>query len=211
MDRIFDEDIPGDDKPLLKRLMLDYFVRPKSPILAKVRVQGQRLNDDRKFVIGCFAGPRLSIENLIHEMGHFAEREIDKLRKRPHFAWGYSFGKFWRVGMQSGHEPYSAQSVHREIRVWAFQLNLHRHYGIKTDAAELAESAEFLPAFCNYRRYCDPEGAKLRPKDECLAQVTKEIETLADTKFTLKAFNDAWNERIEVLSKQRLRSFPDKI
>ncbi len=178
---------------LLERVKSDYFLN--NQVHVDIKVEGQSLNDNKQFVLGCRAGPSVEISNLFHEMGHFAEREIPKLLKRPLGSWGYKFGKPWSCLGRSGFEPNTAQSVYREFRIWAFQVNLEHHYGLETDIEDLIDSAVYLPAFYLYKM-------EIKSEKEKLAIACEEVKLLSKTDFTLKVFNEAWLVRLDLLKKQ---------
>ena len=113
-------------KTLLKEINRRYF--RDNPVRFKMKFEGQGLTDNNLYLLGGRAGPIdcISIEYLLHEMCHLAEREKDKLIEKPASSWGFSLGKFWQINNQSGWECSTDQAVLREARVWSYQLSLAR-------------------------------------------------------------------------------------
>jgi len=175
----------------------DYFGNSKFPIQIKVNLEGQGLDENGNFVIGCMAGPSCELANLFHEMGHFAEREIPKLKRKPPSSWGYTFGKYYQIGQHSGYEPTTDESVKRELRIWAFQWHLENKYGIATSIKEMISAVVYMPAFIYY-----PMNGGYRPEPERLTLALEEVTRLSQTTFSLEAFDLAWFERIKALESQ---------
>lgn len=196
-------DLAPKEKTLVGRIEMDYFIAHiNCPISIDVPTTGQRLDADGNFVIGCRAGDLLAT-NLLHEMAHFAEREIDKLLKRPDMGWGFTYGKYWEIGSQWGYEAHTDQSIRRELRAWAYQHNLELWYGIAQPIEKLVAPVANDSAFALYHSYHDVERNRYRSEKDRLVIAVEEVRQLADTTYTLKAFNAAWNERIRVLRNQR--------
>ncbi len=84
-------------KTLLKEINRRYF--RDNPVRFKMKFEGQGLTDNNLYLLGGRAGPIdcISIEYLLHEMCHLAEREKDKLIEKPSSSWGFSLGKFWQT------------------------------------------------------------------------------------------------------------------
>lgn len=76
-------------KTLLKEINRRYF--RDNPVRFKMRFEGQGLTDNNLYLLGGRAGPIdcISIEYLLHEMCHLAEREKDKLIEKPASSWGF--------------------------------------------------------------------------------------------------------------------------
>jgi len=199
MDRIYDD--PADiDRQLLDRVIAEYF--EGQPVRVSVDVEGQRLTEDGLYLLGCRAGPSVEVENLLHEMAHLAEREKEKLLEFSPYNWGYSYGQYWEVAGRSGHEARTDQSVRREGRIWAYQLNLIRYFGTPKTARELVGSAVYMEAFYIYKNRVLRGFEQFDYKEKenkALDIFAEEVEQLADTEFTLDAFNTNWHERMELL------------
>lgn len=194
-------------REILEQVQKEFF--DGTPFFISENVQGHSFDDDRNYVLGCRAASQASVCNLFHEMGHLAEREIDKLKLRR-FGWGYYSGKPWRVGTAYGWEPENDKSVLREARCFAYQLSLQRHYNI-SDAKDgedwsldLAELGVYLPAWCYYKHRVIPkeerDGMDYKESEKLAIQkYAEEIEHLSKTEFTFERFCDAWWQRAEAL------------
>ena len=196
--------LPEEEKIYLERIRQDYFSNPLHPIKIDVEVEGQFIDDNKNFLIGCIAGPSSSIENLIHEMAHFAEREPNKLLRRPRSSWGLNYGKQQVILGKVFNEPATAQGVKRELRVWAFQINIQKHYEIPVDPEELVESIVYVNSFCNYHLFKDREKDITYTEKERKAIALQEVLELTKT-FTYKQFKENWDHRINLLLKQKLK------
>ena len=188
---MFNRKLNNEQLILLEKVKVDYFTNPIIQI--KIDVEGQTLDENKNFLIGCFAGPSCEIENLFHEMGHFAQREVKKLKQRPYAGWGFKYGKKWRALGQSGYEPNTCQSTIREIQVWAYQLSLQNYYGLKTDLVYMVEAITYVNSFFLYH-----PG---KTEKEKIALACQEVEELSKTKFNMSSFDLNWNHRIKLLSK----------
>ena len=141
------------------KIKADFFY--DAPVLLDNDVQGQRVVDG-KVIIGPRAGPESCYTNLVHEMAHLVEIDIDRINQH---GWGLRYGKYWEIYGQSGYEPQTDQAVCREARVWALQLNLLQEYGVKIHATEIVSSAVYLSAFCYVKirkKSNQPENDKRR-------------------------------------------------
>jgi hypothetical protein len=186
------------DPKIHARIVNDFFMHEKMPIVYEKDLEGQKINEQGQFVIGPRYGPEASVKGTLHEMGHFAEREIDKLLEFPYNSWGFSYGKYWQIGTSWGYESQTDQSVRREQRVWAFQIAAQRHYEVDEDPYDTIKSATWLPAWCYYQPI---PGEDLGYKDEKrkLVLLAKETDLMSRNEYTFEAMLDAWNIRIEKL------------
>jgi len=184
------------EHPLIPQVVKDFFTTD-SPIQMDVSVEGQEIDDEGRYVIGPWAGPEADMPNLFHEMGHFSDRELDKLEEFPNGGWGYTHGKYWQIGTAWGYEPQTPQSVIREARCWAYQVSLMRHYQLGTDVSEVVQSATFLPAFSMYGKP-DCKDDKSR-----LVRLTEEVDAMSQTTHTFDAFHKAWFDRVGHLMGKR--------
>lgn len=173
------------DHPLLTQIQKDFFPE-ESPIVIDVTIEGQEVRD-QKYVIGPWAGPEADIENLFHEMGHFADREIKQLEKYPNSSWGYHYGQYWEIGHHYGWEPQTDQSVKREARCWAFQISLMSHYQLKVETKRIVRPARFMPAFALYQKTLN-ETQKIQ-------KLATEVQELSKTSHTYDKFCQAWQVR----------------
>lgn len=196
-------DATPSDKKWLEILGKDFFAG--NPVSFNIKLQGQGLDTQENFVLGCRAGPVIDASNLIHEMGHLAEREIPKLLERPGGGWGFTMGKHWRIGYQEGYEFQTDQSVQREKRVWAYQWSILKHYGIKESLRDLLRSARFLAAFDLYTHRIIKEHPELEKvtygnrQNAILAHLRKEVLELSRTEFTFQRFCQEWQNRMMAL------------
>ena len=132
-------------------------------------MEGQRV------IIGTRAGPKNQLYNVLHELAHFIEIDENRCNKP---GWGLKYGKwvdnpFPRPYSPAGWHEYSTdQHIRREIRVWAYQANLHQHFGLKVDFEDLAEAALYLPDFFLYVK-------GIRSDKQRVLKVAAEIEFLA--------------------------------
>jgi hypothetical protein len=170
------------------------------------KIEGQKTNDKNQYLVGPWAGPQADISNLLHEVCHFAEREIDKLKLFPSYAWGFSFGKYWELCGQSGYEPSTAQAVLREQRVWAYQLSMLREYGIDEDPEDLVKSVVYVPAWCYYKY---PHKIEKDGKYEVVSDRTaikflaKETDIMSRNEYTYEAFCREFHLRVDRLQNVR--------
>jgi len=183
------------------------------PVSVIVKQAGQSLDENNNYVLGCAAGPSIHTSHLFHEMGHLAEREPEKLLLKPYTGWGYTYGKFWQIGSQSGWESSTDQSVQREKRVWAYQLSLENHFNShyfderdenKDVAFNIVSSVRYMDAFFFYKnRVINKEhrnqlgynGSEL----EAIKILAEEVKFLSQTKFTFDNFCEEWFKRMELL------------
>ena len=103
-------------KTLLKHINKRYF--ENNPVRFKMKFEGQGLTNDNLYLLGGRAGPpdAISIQNLLHEMCHLAEREKDKLIEKPSSGWGFSLGKFWSINVQPLPKHPAPRPLHPLIR-----------------------------------------------------------------------------------------------
>lgn len=182
--------------PLVAQVKRDFFPLD-SPIQIDLSIEGQGIDDEGRYIIGPWAGPEPEMPNLFHEMGHFADREKDKLEEFPNLGWGYGQGKFWQIGTSWGYEPQTDQSVIREARCWAYQISLMRHYGLETDVSEVVASAVWLPAFFLYKQpACKDDKSRL-------SALAEEVNGLSQTTHSFDAFREAWFDRLRHLTGKR--------
>lgn len=179
------------DNCLLDKVNHDFFLG-NTVIQFDRSLEGQTI-ENKKFVIGPWAGPESNIANLFHEMCHFAERPIEKLQKFPVYAWGFTFGKYWELCGQSGYEPQTDQAVRTEQRVWAFQRSVQKHYGIEEDPYDTVSAATYINAFTMYLL------GQGKTDQEKLKILAAETEIMSNNEFSFDKFKKDWNHRIEIL------------
>lgn len=206
MDEIYDSPdcIDQEKLTLIKKMFFD-----GRPVSLQVDLQGYIIDENGNYCLGCMTGPRIHESNLIHEMCHLAEREVEKLLEKPYNSWGYSFGQFWELLGRSGYESQNSKPVHREKRVWAFQLSVEKELGIRdvedeedTHAYSLARSAPCLDAFMWYKReVLTEEQCKdyVKAEKQAVQILADEIERLSQTEFTYARFCEQWFHRMELL------------
>lgn len=185
-------EIPSYQEEVYSKVIADYFGQDY-PIFVDPKTEGQKIRDN-KYVIGCKTAYLLCVSSLLHEMAHFAEREINKLKQYPYSSWGFSLGKEWHVGRYSGFEMTTDRDVQREMRCWAFQYSLMRKYNFDFTIEDITSSAHFLNGFLFYHR-------EVRNDKEKLSILAKEVIELSN-KYNISAFDKAWNERIIELKKR---------
>lgn len=192
---IFARNIPENQRPFLEKLRDQFFVAPNL-VSYQEDFEGQKC-EDGKFILGCCAGPDCSISNLCHEMAHFVELPIQRLLKKPTSGWGFSYGHYWEIGNQSGHEPRTDSSTRREMRVFALQHSLQTQLGIMTTIEELLSPSVYINSFSMYRPY--KKDGKLRNDKEKLALMADEVSEMIH-QFDFNSFTSEWFYRIEKLS-----------
>lgn len=69
------------DNVVIKAIEKQFF--DGHPVSFVMNLQGQALDEHGNYLLGGSAGPETHVSNLLHEMGHLAEREIDKLLLKP--------------------------------------------------------------------------------------------------------------------------------
>jgi hypothetical protein len=199
---IFDSGLMERERPLLEAVEKEFF--SNSPIHYSIDIEGQKLNEEREYVLGLLAGPCIRVDHLFHEMGHFAEREIPKLLEKPNRSWGFGRGKYWEINGQSGYEPHTDQATQREIRAMAYQLSILRHYNKQVRPYFIAMSLTGMPDFHIFRykllgvEECSRLGL-VESEKKAIQWIAKKIGKLSQTTFTYEAFRKAWNDRIELL------------
>jgi hypothetical protein len=163
----------------------------------KSKMEGQECKE-RCFFLGSYAGPEKSIESLLHEVGHFAELEKERLAIFPTNGWGLKQGRFWQIGVHWGYEPCTDQQVLREARVWAFQLSAQRHFNLRSCAKELVSSAVYLPAWCLYKR----KTVQTKPHDEheALDTLARHVDGLTKN-YTFERLVCDYHDRVKYLEK----------
>lgn len=192
-------------KILLKQICGDWIIG--NPVKVSTRISGQTLTKNGKYLLGTWAGPEQNASNLLHEICHLAEREEDKLLEFPLGGWGFSQGKYWEVGYHCGYEPTTDQQVMREARVWAYQLSLHKKYGLSDNPQEMVSSAIYLPAFCHFQfkfnkcSYNCKEENHLASEEFALKKLANLVDDWSRNFYTVDRFEEEWNKRMELLWK----------
>ena len=167
----------------------------QSPIFQlKSKLEGQKC-EDKSYYVGAAAGPSLNLSNLLHEICHFAELDVDRLKKFPVYSWGFYPGKYWQIGTSWGYEPQTSDQVNREARVWSFQLSAMKYFGMDDSAQELVKSAVWLPAFCYYKYSFNNPSEK-----KALYHLSRHIERSSKT-FSFQKLVDDFQLRIQELEK----------
>lgn len=188
-----------------------------NPVSISKELQGQGLDENSNFVLGCSAGPSTDVSNLIHEMSHLAELEVPRLLKKPYGGWGFKWGKYWELNGHSGYEPRTDQSVRREMRTWAYQWSIHQSLQIpvsnyddesKGELIDLVRSSTYLHAFANYKwavlsqEERDALGYSAS-EQKTLEILADEVLHLSQTVFTFDNFCKNWKERMDLLKSQK--------
>lgn len=177
------------DYKILDAIKQDFFNHHQG-IICNPKKEGQHVQGGI-VELGTWAGPHADISNLLHEMGHFVEIDQPRMAK---YGWGLKFGKYYQIGMHSGHEPYTAQSVWREIRVWAYQINLMNHYNIPETIENMTASADYLPAICYVPG---------KTKEERLAYVAAETRKMSLLPaYQVVSFATEWERRAKILDRR---------
>jgi len=135
--RIFEQVNRVEDYPCLQRIL------DASPLKWDVWVEGQRVVNGI-VVLGMKAGPLAQVQNLCHELCHYAEIEIERCNQH---GWGLGFPQIQYIpGFGDFRDSFKTPAHHeREMRVWAFQSILHEMVGIEGGIKDLVSSSIFLP------------------------------------------------------------------
>lgn len=192
--------LPEAERPTLGRIYSTYFSSDQSfPLVIREGWEGQTVNELGQFVLGCRAGPDVSVVHLLHEMAHFAEREVEKLLERPRYSWGFRFGTLVEIPAinYSQRQLQKVGHIDRELRVFAYQYNLCREFQVKMTSWELANICKYLENFCSYGQ--NPESPFKNEEERILIAEAKLME-LAST-YTVERFSTEWWHRVEALSK----------
>lgn len=187
------------NKDLLKKVAREWFVG--NPVKLSTGLEGQAISDiSNHYLLGCVAGPEVHVSHLFHEMAHLAEREPEKLKEKPFGSWGFSLGKYWGILGKCGWEPQTDQQVQREARVWAYQLNLHRYYGLNAKPYNMISSAKYLPAFCHFeRKHVKNIGDYKKEEKIALSLLANQVDEMSRKDFTFEDFRVNWCKRMELL------------
>ncbi len=193
--------------PDLKTRMTREFFEPGG-VTIDWRLQSQRTAEEEgrltQVAIGPWAGPEANISNLVHEMSHFVE--IDEPRMAC-FGWGLRLPEIW-VYNRMCVEPTTMQATARELRVFAYQVNVLDYLGEPSSIEDLVGSMVHMPdlvhvpiedgtqAWSEDRRakdwdYREIEASQLR---WCARQVEEHRK-----EFTLERFLSEWKRRNETL------------
>jgi hypothetical protein len=104
---------------------------------------------------------------------------------------------FLPKGYLNGRLYYDAKttsSIYREARAWAYQLSLHRNYGLDSDVERLTSPIEYLNAWTIYK--CE---IGKRDDKEAKNHFAEHVEMLSRTKFTFSDFRMEWFNRVNAL------------
>ena len=184
------------EKAVLKEISRRFFLN--NPVKIARQFTGQGITASNAYKLGMRAGPDVSVNNLLHEMGHLAERPKHIILQRPHFNWGFTYGKYWQVGHHEGYEPQTDQQVQCEARVWSFQVSLMREFGIEVDVPDLVRSAVFLPALCHYKYEAKIKLPYNEREKYSLEALAAQVERDTD-KYSYTVFCRNWQDRMNTL------------
>lgn len=164
--------------------------------------------EDGRFIFGLMAGPLQCVTNVLHEMSHLVELEMDRLLKRPEFGWGLIHGKQVQVGGRTYNEMSTDQALMREARVWAYQLSLQRYYGIQTSALDTVSSARYIDTWYVYRNKVTSEekasGVVHVQRDKiALGHYANMVESMSKSRYTVMRFKKEWKMRMDILVRLR--------
>lgn len=187
------------DRLLLKKVARKYFAG--RPIKVDTKLSGQAINQKNQYSLGTRAGPSNDISNLFHEMCHFVELEESRLLEKPNRSWGLVPGTYTKVFGQSFFEPQTDQCTQRELRVWAYQLSLHREFGIRESARELVESMTWLPDFCLFQfKYVKNKKLGYDEKEQKAIDIAAKMVEKMSQKYTFGRFEELWFDRLVKLA-----------
>lgn len=184
----------NEEQLLLKKVEELFF--KDSPIKIAESLEGQSVHNGLS--LGLRAGPSCLVSNLTHEMSHLAE--IDQSRiLLPN--WGLKYGQAQEILGRVYYEFSTTQATEREIRVFAYQQNLHNFLGIKSTPQEFSKLGEYLGDFAVVA-YGDKLNLKSREKATqwIESQIIEKMKT-----FTLEKFMSEWNNKNQLLN-QKIRN-----
>ena len=153
----------------------------------------EEYQNSKTIYLSTYAGPQSHLSNLFHEMAHFVE--IDQKRMTlANSGWGFSYGKYWRILNSSGYECSTMASTLREMRVWAYQINLLKHFNIFTDIQDLTSAADFINSFM---------FVPGKNKEERHNWIETEVEKMSrEVRYSFDAFSMEWERRCKILDKR---------
>lgn len=171
--------------------------------MIKEDLEGQTLDQEGRIILGLKAGPERSVENLIHEMCHLVE--IDDQRMTS-YGWGLNYGALIQYIMgQRCQEFVTIQATKREIRCWAYQMNVYKALGINETVSDLVKVAVHMgdwPILC----YNDKIGFK-GDKEKALKWVEDEVKKAMGI-YTFERFESEWFRKMGVLTKRHKEAVP---
>ena len=177
--------------PKIKEIFFD----PYPQVEIKENLEGQLVLGGT-ICLGLRAGGEIGESNLCHEMAHLAEIDRERVFSQ---GWGLKNGK--PIDFGDGtiiYQRTTAQHIDREIRVWAYQLNLHRYFQIDEDASALASSAPYLPdTYLAFDRLPEIKSIQSnKQRNNVFADwVAREIEHQSEI-YTFERFCHQWQNKL---------------
>lgn len=190
----------------LQTLKTEFFAHTKR-VRYDSKVFAQTIAPDGAVLIG----PRLTpwardTATVCHELCHFAE--IDDARMaRP--AWGLDVPKVVVCGTVCL-EPTTMSLTARELRVMAYQANLHEYLGLPVSVPNLVSSLQYLPDFLyvpledGRSAYGDdaPTSEEMgynERNDSRIRWMANRVQELR-AEYTLERFRSEWFRKIKLLA-----------
>lgn len=189
-DSFYDKALSSADQKVFVKLKERFFTAPK-PVLQAIEDESQKIQSNGGVTLGCMAGPSMEVSNLIHEMSHFVE--IDDARMNV-YGWGLSYGKEITIpGHGTFHEPVTWQATQRELRVFAYQVNVHEKFSVKMSFKEIAETLHHVHDY-----YMVPSD---RDKREPFL-ITRLKKLVAQPRYSFESFEKEWKRKLAILERK---------
>jgi hypothetical protein len=177
---------------LFKRINDEFFNNSK--IAINYEIEGQAILNGQ-IHLGSKAGPSNNVSNLIHEMCHLVEIDDNRLTA-PN--WGFKYGTEQSIMGKSFSTYNSIPCIEREIKVWAYQQNLHNLFNIKSTPLEFAKLIVYLGDF---PMLAFGEKYQLNSQSKAIEWTeSKIIETMKIN--SIDAFNLEWKRKINLLNEK---------
>lgn len=193
---MFDTHLSKKEEEILEQVKKDFFLDAAVDI--RIRMEGMRVEET--VVLGCQAGPSIALSNLFHEMAHLVEIDSKRATK-PN--WGLSLRHVKVFGRECA-EPITMKATEREIRVFAYQSQLHKLYGLSESIEDGISSLRFMPDWCYVPRICE----KLYQGKDWLSDGDKrriqfcidKVNALAVLpQYSLDSFKQEWYKKQDVI------------
>ena len=149
-------------------------------------LEGNKFQDE-KLVLGCRAGPSMSVDNLLHEMAHLIEIPDERIRIS---GWGMTYPEVEVLG-QFFREPQTIQGLRRELRVFAIQKHLFEMAGIPTTESYWSEKAKICEWLQDFILIPSPREDRLR---WCMDEMKKYYSS-----YSVSFLEIEWNRKNNLL------------
>lgn len=191
------------NSPQQEQLLETFFVG--SPINIDWDFHGTQKIHNNQLVFGPWAGPLQCITHVMHEMGHLAEIDDDRILKH---GWGLTTPEQYIPGRYShiASVPVTFQPSLRECRAIALQWHLQNFLGIEETPREAITALKWMPDYCNIpaRKYSGTspgEYSYAESEETRLLFLENKMLEYSRNKYTLTFFMEEWKRKNELLSK----------